>query len=64
MLAASSTRASLALASAAHIQTHEGIAVTEVYTFGLPRCGDSTFAHWFHHQLPHAVHVTHHHDVR
>lgn len=50
--------------SAAHIQTQEGVRVDEVYTFGLPRVGDSAFSEWFNQQLPQAVHVTHYDDVR
>jgi len=55
--------AAMAVLSAAHIQSQEGITVDEVYTFGLPRVGDSAFSSWFNGILPQAVHVTHFDDV-
>ena len=55
--------AAMAVLSAAHIQTQENISVAELYTFGLPRVGDTAFSKWFHQAVPQAIHVTHYHDI-
>ena len=56
--------AAMAVLSAAHLQTQEGVNVDEIYTFGLPRVGDAAFSTWFNQNIPQAIHVTHHDDVR
>ena len=55
--------AALAVLSAAHLQSQEGINVDYLYTFGLPRVGDSAFSSWFNSIIPQAIHVTHYHDI-
>jgi len=56
--------AALAVLSAAHIQSQEGVDVNQLYTFGLPRVGNQAFSTWFKQQIPQAIHVTHYDDVR
>jgi len=55
--------AAMAVLSAAHLQTQEGVNVDEIYTFGLPRVGDAAFSTWFNQNIPQAIHVTHHDDI-